>query len=284
MDVNGFLSVFGSPPSPDDGDLLDDAGYIICGKCGERKEIYLDSIGRKVRRKCSCEKELQEREAKDRLEAERKRLIELNIKRSFSGTTRYDVITFRDAKTDQFNQRPLSTCKRFADKFPSLRDKGQGLLLWGGVGTGKSYAAACIVREIVQMEKPDSTPDNPRFYRALMVSIADAMSYSSRDRTDEIDIHTRLSKDDLVVFDDLGTERNTGYGLEKLYGLIDERYRSSLPMIITTNLTLDEIKQEEDIRYSRIYDRILEVCFPIQFTGSSLRTSKRELRPFMDVT
>lgn len=62
--------------------------------------------------------------------------------------------------------------------------------------------------------------------------------------------------------------------MEKVYNIIDTRYRNKLPMILTTNLTIDDMKSESDIRYSRIYDRILEVCYPMQFTGPSWR--KRE--------
>ena len=42
-------------------------------------------------------------------------------------------------------------------------------------------------------------------------------------------------------------------------------------MLLTTNLTIDEMKEETDRRYSRIYDRIFEVCYPMQFTGKSWR-------------
>ena len=44
-------------------------------------------------------------------------------------------------------------------------------------------------------------------------------------------------------------------------------------MILTTNLTMGEMTNPQDIRYSRIYDRILEVCVPIMFDGDSFRKS-----------
>ena len=63
---------------------------------------------------------------------------------------------------------------------------------------------------------------------------------------------SRLSCAKLVIFDDLGAERSTDYALEKVYNIIDTRYRNKLPMILTTNLTIDDMKSESDIRYSRI--------------------------------
>ena len=75
----------------------------------------------------------------------------------------------------------------------------------------------------------------------------------------------------LLVIDDLGIERDTAYAKEQVFNIIDSRYRSGLPMIITTNLTMEKIKNPEDIENRRIYDRILERCFPIEVEGSSRR-------------
>ena len=73
------------------------------------------------------------------------------------------------------------------------------------------------------------------------------------------------------MIDDLGIERDTSYAKEQVYNIIDSRYRSGLPMIITTNLTMDKIKNPEDIENLRIYDRILERCFPIEVSGGNRR-------------
>ena len=59
---------------------------------------------------------------------------------------------------------------------------------------------------------------------------------------------------------------------------MDSRYRSNRPMLVTTNLTFDDMLDEEDMRYSRIYDRLFEVCYPIQWTGYSWRKAKAQSR------
>ena len=74
--------------------------------------------------------------------------------------------------------------------------------------------------------------------------------------------------------DDLGAERGTDFTLEKVYDIIDSRYRSGKPAIFTTNLTMGQMKECTDIRYNRIYDRIFEMCYPVKFSGLSWR--KRE--------
>ena len=63
----------------------------------------------------------------------------------------------------------------------------------------------------------------------------------------------------LLIIDDLGVERNSEFAREQVFNIIDSRYRSQLPMIVTTNLTVDELKNPADLARARIYDRVLEV-------------------------
>ena len=55
------------------------------------------------------------------------------------------------------------------------------------------------------------------------------------------------------------------------YNLRNETYRSRKPLIVTTNLTLDEIRHPQDTAHARIYDRLLEMCVPVSCIGVSLR-------------
>ena len=66
-------------------------------------------------------------------------------------------------------------------------------------------------------------------------------------------------------------ERSTDYAMEQMFFIIDSRYRSRKPMIITTNLKLAELKNPPDLAHARIYDRILERCAPILFAGKNFR-------------
>ena len=82
---------------------------------------------------------------------------------------------------------------------------------------------------------------------------------------------SRLCSFPLLIIDDFGMERGTEYGLEQVYNVIDSRYRSRKPLIVTTNLTLEELQHPEDTAHARIYDRLLEMCSPLCFTGENLR-------------
>lgn len=81
----------------------------------------------------------------------------------------------------------------------------------------------------------------------------------------------KLCRYPLLIIDDFGMERGTEYALEQIYSIVDSRYRSQKPLIVTTNLTLDEIRHPQDTAHARIYDRLLEMCVPISCIGVSLR-------------
>ena len=78
----------------------------------------------------------------------------------------------------------------------------------------------------------------------------------------------------LLVIDDLGVERSTEYAMEQMFTVIDSRYRSKKPLIVTTNLKLEEIKNLPDLAHARIYDRILERCAPVLFSGKNFREER----------
>ena len=59
--------------------------------------------------------------------------------------------------------------------------------------------------------------------------------------------------------------------MREKYNVIDSRYRSRKPLIVTTNLTLDSLQNPLDTAHARIYDRLLEMCAPILFTGENFR-------------
>ena len=71
-------------------------------------------------------------------------------------------------------------------------------------------------------------------------------------------------------------EWNTEYALEQMFLVIDRRYRSRKPLIVTTNLKLEEIKNPTDLSHARIYDRIMERCAPVLFTGKNFREENAE--------
>jgi len=69
-------------------------------------------------------------------------------------------------------------------------------------------------------------------------------------------------------------ERDTSYSTEQVYNVIDTRSRSGMPLIITTNLSMDDLKNPPSLGHARIYDRVLEMCpIRLKLVGESRRTT-----------
>lgn len=271
--VLGINAALGKPA---DGDYRDDDGMLVCGNCNTRRQKIItvpatpDFPERKLTVFCQCKC----RQAADDAERERKRKIqeEDDAKRLLRELRSQSLMddrlvghTFDKVVMTPDNSRNYKYGQRYAERFDVMLERNQGLLLYGPVGTGKTLTAASIANYLLNKGVP--------VVITSFVKILKAME-NDRGDMDTNRLVTNLVKCKLLIIDDLGTERNTGYALEKVYDIIDSRYRAELPIILTTNLTLEEMKQEEDIRYKRIYDRIFEMCFPMEFTGVSWR--KRE--------
>lgn len=253
-----------------EGDTYDDNDILICGKCGEPRQEFREfpdptdedpdrKTLLKTTRMCKCDRDRRDEEERQKQLQENMERVKRLRKYSLMDA-KFQNATFDNFQVTKANQKNLKYCKRYATGFDEMLKKCQGLLFWGGVGTGKSYAAACIANYLLEQK-----------ISVVMTSFVKILELIQKDRDEESNIIRRLADAKLVIFDDLGAERDTSYALEKVYNIIDSRYRSGLPMILTTNLSLQEMQEETDIQYARIYDRIFEVCYPMQFTGDSFR-------------
>lgn len=160
----------------------------------------------------------------------------------------------------------MKKARAHVDNWKQAYQDNTGLLLFGDVGTGKSFFAGCIANALLDRDIPVLMTNFPSILNRLT-------GMFSEDRADFI---ASLGMYDLLIIDDLGVERNTEYAMEQMFHVIDCRYRSRKPMIITTNLKLDEIKNPPDLAHARIYDRILERCAPILFDGKNFREENAE--------
>lgn len=274
--IENLMSKAESSVTQNEEDYINpDDGLLWCGKCHTPKQCRVTMLGREYTPYCLC-KCGQERLAEEKAEHERhERFAEGQRLKTVSGMSPALLkSTFEGYKITAENQKAYTRCRQYAERFEEMSKKNQGLLLWGGVGTGKTFSAACIAN--VLLDKGISV---------VMTSFARLLGTG---RGFDIDSETvdRLNRARVLIIDDLGAERNTDFALEKVYSIIDRRYKSGLPMILTTNLDLQEMQNCEDIRYKRIYERILEVCYPIRFSGGSLRKAEaanrfREMEEFL---
>ena len=159
-------------------------------------------------------------------------------------------------------QNPLmDKAHAYVENWKEAYKSNIGLLLFGDVGTGKSFFAGCIANALLDQDVPVLMTNFPTILNRLT-------GMFSEDRSEFI---ASFDEYDLLIIDDLGVERSTEYAMEQMFFVIDSRYRSRRPMIITTNLNLSELKNPPDLAHARIYDRILERCAPILFDGKNFR-------------
>ena len=160
-----------------------------------------------------------------------------------------------------YNPKQMNMAKRFVENWDEFRKNSMGLLLWGNVGTGKSFIAGCIANALLDKGVPVMMTNFARLLNKLT-------DMYSGDRNAYIDSFNSFP---LLIIDDLGVERNSEFAREQVFNIIDSRYRSQLPMIVTTNLTVDELKNPADLARARIYDRVLERCTAIKVNDQNIR-------------
>ena len=124
---------------------------------------------------------------------------------------------------------------RYVEQWQTMRAENLGLLLWGGIGTGKTFLAGCIANALMEQEVP-----------VRMTNFARILNELNRSFSGRNEVVDKLCRYPLLIIDDFGMERGTEYALEQIYSIVDSRYRSRKPLIVTTNLTLDEIQHPQD--------------------------------------
>ena len=192
---------------------------IYCSKCNTPRQCRHELQGKVLipSIRCKCQQEIFEQEEAQRKLHEKQMEIEHLKTSGLQDKSLYDY-TF--AKDNGSNPE-MKLAHNYVSNWEEMKANASGLLIWGDVGTGKSFFAGCIANALLDI-------------------------------------------------DDLGIERNSDFALEQVFNVIDSRYRSKKPLIITTNLTLSELNNAADIAHKRIYDRILERCVPIRINNRNI--------------
>lgn len=270
--LGGLMAQAQRAGQPENGDYYDSEGFLVCGKCHTRRQVEVNMPDlkavpfdpkKKVRVKmpvsCRCRAERRYQEEQMLQQDKDMRAMEA-LKRQSLMDERLRDVSFDSFRKTNDNAYNLKLCLRYANHFDEMLAKNQGLLFYGGVGTGKTFAAACIANHLLNQRIP-----------VIMTSFVKLLESMQGFSEDDSALIARLNRAKLLIIDDLGAERSTDYALEKVYDIVDSRYRAKLPIILTTNLSMTELKESTDIRYTRIYDRIFEMCYPMRFKGQSWR-------------
>ena len=265
MDTGFIMSVIDDIASrvPQDTDTYTGAdGLQYCSKCHTARQSRIEVFGiiKTVPCVCKCMQEARQREEERRARYER--MQEIKRFRDMGFTDR-DMAAHTFALDDGSNAKLTKAAQAYVDHFKDFRKDGKGLLLYGSVGTGKSFIAACIVNALIDMGYPCLMTNFNR--------LIDSVNSEWGERQTHLD---GLSRFELIAIDDLGVERDSSYMNENVTVIVDSLYRAKVPLIITSNYTPKQLTGEEEIRRKRVYDRLLERCHPIEVTGESRRKEK----------
>jgi len=169
---------------------------------------------------------------------------------------------------DNGSVRQMEQARRYVAHWKQMQEQNLGLLFWGKPGNGKTFAAGCIANALLETEGMHIPSVKMTTFGTILNQLP---GMSPRDR--EWYLKDFLSCD-LLILDDFGMERQTDYAREQVFNIIDGRYLTRKPLIVTTNLSLKELKNPRDMAEQRIFDRVLELCVPVCFDGESLRQEK----------
>ncbi|MGN0431826.1 MAG: ATP-binding protein [Lachnospiraceae bacterium] len=180
-------------------------------------------------------------------------------------TENFSVLSY-----EYYKDADLANFKRAVEtSFAFIRDFGntyQNLLFFGDVGTGKTFLSNCIAREILRLGHSVIY-----FSAENLFSLLSKYSFDSNNKEMLYKFHEDLYNCDLVIIDDLGTELSNSFTNSQFFSFLNERHLRRKSIIISTNLSLEELKN----RYSeRIVSRLTSNFTFRKITGPDIRLCK----------
>ena len=238
---------------------------------------------------CTCpggqaraEAEQAELEAKRQREAEIELYHEIQRFKQSSGMgERFAQRTFDNfiAKTPE-EAGILRIAKKYVLDFPDLLPKWDkplpeknGMILTGRIGIGKTHIAAAIANALLQKGFGVMLMTEQQLYG----QIRDTYNRGRRNGMTESEVRRAYEKVQLLIIDDLGKEKASAWTLATLYAIIDGRYSSAMPIIVTTNYDnntlIDKLTpaKYDTITAEAMIDRLTETCKTVNVTGKNRR-------------
>ena len=262
--MDSFFDQIEVRKEPREGEYLGEDGLLYCEKCHTPIQCRKQFLGKMRTLPCICRCRQEEMKRQKEEEEAREQMMKIQRLKS-TGIQERHLLDWRFEAAE--DNETIRWAKNYVANWKRVRAENLGLLLWGDVGTGKSFAAACIANALLEQAIP-----------VLMTNFSKILNQMGAMYTEErYQYIASFNHYPLLIIDDLGIERSTEYAKEQVYAVIDERYKANLPLIITTNLTINQIRNPENVADARIYSRVLEMCTPIQVKGNDRRqTTSRE--------
>src|SRR5690606_16756155 len=171
---------------------------------------------------------------------------------------RYLGRLLRDLDPDR-HPRAMQAARAFVRDWERVQAEGRWLFLSGPVGTGKTALAYAILQELLAQGVV-----------GLAETVPELMDHLRPGRDDQAADRLEMCKTvDLLVLDDIGAQRTTEWVTERLFVILDARYRDQRPTILTSNEHVESLERLPGWR--RITDRIVEAAQLVRMDGTSYR-------------
>ena len=158
-------------------------------------------------------------------------------------------------------ERNFQNCRRYATTFTT---NSGNLLFVGGTGLGKTFLSACVAKAVAERGYSVVYETASRLFSKL----EQAKFGGSEEAKKEANKYMEC---DLLILDDLGTEMPGQFVTAALYSIVNERQQENKPMVISTNLNVDELGR----RYSpQIASRLHGNFARLIFVGDDIRVMK----------
>jgi DNA replication protein DnaC len=208
-----------------------------------------------VARPCECRER--------RIAKRRARGVASAIPRKYR-TVSFDAPPVADMARDPSRAPVYRAVKDYVESISERLEEGEGLWLMGDVGTGKTSLAMLVSKAAVEAGNTVAIYSLPRLLSRIRRTYdADAGEQSY------LEFFERLTEVDLLHIDDLGAEKRSDWVLEQLYAIVNERYETQRSVVVTTNLSQEDL--EEQIG-PRTVSRLVEICGdPLPLFGDDMR-------------
>lgn len=170
---------------------------------------------------------------------------------------------------DGRNADLMDACSAYVEMFDAMRaQKVNGLLLHGPTRTGKTFAAEAIAAKLHESGRSVLMDTAAGFVQRLQTASS----------TEREALMRRVARCDLLVLDDFGASRDTSFGREAVFSIIDARVSAGGPMVVTTNLSAVDLAGAESVDDKRAAYRIMERCLQIEVDPSTDFTANADHR------